>query len=213
MNARFRLAGLALCLCSGPALAAPAASAPAADAAREAGPACEAAVAESVRDMRGRDAQELQFMAEKRRLLPSSDGETSVKGEGRYRGGSAAFTSFTYRCLFNAATGGTTGVVFSETGGPRPQAAEKPWQPDLLNLSPEACETAVAAALKAKYPRVGRIAFGSDSRQLRPGPNGSSRLEGRGGLERAVGMHSIPFSYRCDYDSRSSKLIGVQTSE
>jgi hypothetical protein len=104
-------------------------------------------------------------------------------------------------------------VVFSETGVNRTQAVEKPWQPDIVNLSTEACEAGVAAALKSKHPRVGRIAFGSDSRQLRPSANGGTRLEGQGGVERALGMSSIPFSYRCEYDTRTSKFLSAQVNE
>ena len=48
------------------------------------------------------------------------------------------------------------------------------------NVSPEACESAVAATLKKQHPRVGRIHFGSDSRRMQPGENGRVELLGVG---------------------------------
>jgi hypothetical protein len=177
----------------------------------DAGDRCEAAVAETVRRMRGRDAQEVEFVGAKRALSSTQDSEeTGVRGEGRYRGRGAGSMSFTYSCAFNAKTGATSGVMFRETGGTRADAA---WEPDLSKLSPEACEAAAASSLKEKYPRVGRIAFGSDSRQLRPAPNAHTSLEGQGALQRAPGMNSVPFRYRCEIDPRSGKVVDVQTQD
>ena len=182
------------------------------DAGKSAGDACETAVAETVRAARGRDAQEVQFIGAKRALSPTPGDETGVKGEGRYRGKAGSSIPFSYSCAFNASTGGTTGVMFSDKGGP-PSGAEKPWQPDLATISPEACEVAAAASLKNKHPRVDRITFGSDSRQLRPGPDAHTLLEGHGGVARAPGMNSVPFTYRCEFENRSGKIVGVRTSE
>jgi hypothetical protein len=182
-----------------------------ADAAK-AGDQCETAVAELVRRMRGRDAQEVQFVGTKRALSPGTDDETGVRGEGRYRG-SGRSMPFTYSCTFNTGTGLTSGVVFRDTGAAAAAAAatEKPWQPDLTNLSPEACESAAAASLKDRHPRVSRVTFGSDSRQMRPGPNDHLLLEGRGAVERAPGMNAIPFTYRCEVETRRGRVVAVQT--
>lgn len=174
---------------------------------------CEDAVAETIKNIRGRDAHEVQFVGAKRTLSPRGGDETGVKGEGRYRGAAGGSVSFTYTCAFNAQTGATSGVLFRETGGTRASvSAEQAWQPDLTKVSPEACETATAAALKDKYPRVGRIAFGSDTRQLRPAPNAHISLEGQGAVQPAPGMNSSPFKYRCEFEGRSGKLVSVQTS-
>jgi hypothetical protein len=182
------------------------------DASKSAADACETAVAETVRAARGRDAQEVQFIGAKRALSPTPGDETGVKGEGRYRGKSGGSMPFTYSCAFNASTGGTTGVMFSDKGAV-PSIAERAWQPDLTNISPEACEVATAAALKGKYPRVDRITFGSDSRQLRPAADAHTLLEGQGGVAHAPGMNSVPFTYRCEFENRSGKIVGVKTSE
>ncbi len=206
MNTPLHCAGLALLLCAtGVAVAAPP------DTAKAAGDACETAVADTVRRMRGRDAQEVQFIGAKRAISPTPGDETGVKGEGRYRGPAGA-VSFTYSCAFNAETGATGGVVFREIGPARP-SGEASWQPDLSKLSPEACEAATAAALKDKYPRVGRIAFDGESRQLRPAPNAGTSLEGQGALERAPGMNSVPFTYRCEFEPHGGKVVSVQTKD
>lgn len=174
---------------------------------------CEDAVAQTVKDMRGREAQEVEFIAAKRVLRPEQGDETRVQGHGRYRGAVGAPTPFTYGCAYDAKTDNTSGVVFRDQRAALAQAAaEAAWQPDLSKLSPEACETATAAALKDKHPRVARIVFGSDSRQMRPAPNGRSSLEGQGAVQRAAGMSAIPFSYRCVYDPNSGRVVEVQTT-
>lgn len=206
MKLRHLLFPPALALCGGMAhAAAPPDAAKAAES-------CEAAVMETIKDMRGRDAQDVQFQKDRRVLSPTTGEETDVKGAGRYRSPAGASMPFTYGCAYNAATGATSGVVFRDAGGLR-ASEEKAWQPDLTSVSPEACETAVAAALKAKHPRVGRIAFGSDSRQLRPAPAGRSSLEGVGAVEKAPGMNLVPFRYRCEFEPGNAKVVAVQTFE
>jgi hypothetical protein len=175
---------------------------------------CEKEVTESVQQMRGRQAQEVQFVGSKRAVAPGSGEEIGIKGEGRYRGASGTFTAFTYSCAYSPETRATTGVLFSDKGGAARAAPGKPWQPDLTSVSPEACERATAIDLKQKYPRVERITFGSDSRQLRAAPNErNSLLEGQGALARAAGMNAVPFTYRCEFDTRSGQVVGVQTRD
>jgi hypothetical protein len=190
----------------------PADTAKSADSGKKAGDACENAVAETVRRMRGKDAHEVQFIGAKRALTPTPGDETGVKGEGRYRSAAGSSVPFTYSCAYNAKTGATSGALFRETGTAR-ASTERAWQPDLTHVSPAACETATAAALKDKYPRVGRIVFGSDSRQLRPAPNAHTSLEGKGAVERAPGMSAVPFEYACEIETRSGKVVGVKTSD
>ncbi|WP_298831376.1 hypothetical protein [uncultured Piscinibacter sp.] len=173
---------------------------------------CEQEVTATIRRMRGRDAKEVQFIASRRVLLPNNEDETAIRGEGRYRAATGPDVSFTYSCAYSAASDATSGVVFRETGGTR-AAAEKPFEPDLTNVSPEACESAVAAALKKQHPRVGRIHFGSDSRRMQPGENGRVELLGVGSVERAAGMNLIPFSYRCVVEPRNGRVVTVSTKE
>jgi hypothetical protein len=173
---------------------------------------CEAAVAEAIKRMRGREAQDVQFAKTRRTLAPSSDDETSLKGEGRYRGASGRVMPFTYGCALNTKTGATSGVVFRELASAT-AAEEKAWQPNLTNVSPDACEGAAAANLKQKNPRVGRIVLDSESRQLKPGPDDRILLEGRGAVERAPGMNSVPFTYQCEVEPRNGRIVSIQTSQ
>lgn len=206
MNTRtLPLSLAALWLCSAAAHAAAPADA------SKAAESCEAAVIDTIKEMRGRDAQDVQFAKERRVLTPTTGDDTDVKGGGRYRSAAGASLPFTYGCAFNTQTGATSGIVFRDAGAKT--APEKPWEPDLANVSPEACEAAVAANLKSKHPRVGRIAFGSDSRQLRPAPAGRSSLEGVGAVERAPGMSLVQFTYRCEFEPGNAKIVAVQTIE
>lgn len=173
---------------------------------------CEQEVADTVRRMRGREARDVQFVASRRVLTPQAEDETAIRGEGRYRAASGASVGFTYGCAYSAANDSTSGVVFRETSGQQ-AVTERPFEPDLTNVSPQACESAAAAALKKLHPRVGRINFGSDSRRMQPGENGRVELLGSGSVERAQGMNLIPFSYRCEVDPRSGRVVNVSTKE
>jgi hypothetical protein len=177
-----------------------------------AGERCEAAVTETVKHMRGDDARQVQFTRARRAIAPPVDEETDVKGEGTYRGAAGAARPFSYSCAYNIKSGTTSGVVFRDLGPAKTDSAEAAWQPDLSTLSPDACEAAVATALKGKYPRVGRIAFGSDSRKLRQAPNGRTGMDGVGSVERAPGMSLIPFDYRCEFEARTGKVVSVRTA-
>jgi hypothetical protein len=170
---------------------------------------CEDAVASAVERVRGKDAHDVQFLGAKRAITTDSD-DIGVKGEGRYRRGAAAIP-FTYSCAFNTRTGGTSGVVFKEAPGAE-VAEAKPWQPDITNVSPDACETAVAALLKDQHPRVAGIAFRSDTRRLQPAPGARVGLEGQGTLQRAPGMNPNPFRYRCEFDP-SGKVVTARAAD
>lgn len=178
--------------------------------------ACEAAAAETLRGLRGRAAQEVQFSAARRSAPPGADDASSatIAGNGSYRGASGGATAFSYTCAYDADTGKASGVVLRDArAGGATAAAQPAWEPDLTHLSPEACEAAAAAALKDKYPPVGRIAFDPDTRQLRPAPNARTSLEGRGRMERAAGMNSAPFSYRCVLETASGRVVSVTTRD
>lgn len=174
---------------------------------------CEEEVTSTVKRMRGREAQEVQFLSARRVLTPQGDDETSIRGEGRYRSAGGASVSFTYGCAYDASNDATSGVVFRENPGQRAAASEKAYEPDLTNLSPQACESAVAAELKKLHPRVARINFGSDSRRLQPAEFGRVEMSGAGSVERAPGMNLIPFRYRCELEPRSGRVVAASTTE
>ncbi|MBX3607677.1 MAG: hypothetical protein KF788_20555 [Piscinibacter sp.] len=174
---------------------------------------CESEVAETIRRIRGKAAQEVQFIAGRRVLTPATDDETSVRGEGRYRAGSGDAVPFTYSCAYNSANDSTSGALFRDVPVQRAAAAEKAFEPDLTNISPEACESAAANSLKSKHPRVGRIVFGSDSRRMQPGANGLVQLAGQGAVQRAAGMNATPFAYQCEVNPRTGRVVGIHTSD
>ena len=190
-------------------------AAPAGDSAR-ALERCEAAVVDTLRKLRGKQAQEVQFTPAQRAVNPGDEGEISVKGAGRYRSGNGpgavgAGASFSFSCSFSAKTGLASGVVLREAGA---NAARAPadWQPDLSRVSPDACESAAAQLLKEKHPRVAQIAMEPDTRRLQPGPDDHIMLLGQGALRPAPGMNAVPFSYSCEIDGRNGRLVGVKTS-
>ena len=166
---------------------------------------CEDEVADTVRAVRGKDVQDLQFLAGKRVLATDGD-DIAVKGEGHYRRAGAS-VGFAYSCAFNVKTGATSGVVLRDTAA---AGNGKPWQPDLSQVSPEACETAVAAVLKDQHPRVSGISFRSDTRKLLPASDTRLGLEGLGQMQRAPGMNLQDFNYRCEFDPRSGKVLSAR---
>ena len=173
--------------------------------------ACEEQVSRTVQ--RDRDgARQVQFVGTKRTLSAISDEETGIKGEGRYRSRAGVLTPFSYSCVFNPRTGEASGVVISESAAVTAPSATGTAS-DAPIASTDACESAVAQALKDKHPRASRIVFGSDSRTLRPAPNARTAMEGEGAVDRAPGMSTVRFSYSCLYDARSGKVERVQTSE
>ncbi len=172
---------------------------------------CEAAVQETLRKLRGKRAQEVQFMPAQRVVSARDEAEISVKGAGRYHAGSGVGAPFSYSCSFNTQSGLASGVVLRETGSAATRGAAD-WQPDLSRISPQACESATARLLKEKHPRVAQIAMQPDTRRLQPGPDDHITLLGQGAVQRAPGMNAVPFSYACEFEGRSGRLIGVKTS-
>lgn len=173
---------------------------------------CEFEVERTLRRIRGKAVQEVQFVAGRRVLTPAGDDETSVRGEGRYRQTGRGSVPFTYSCAYNSKTDTAAGALFRDAVAQR-EPVERPFEPDLTRLSPEACESAVASLLKKRHPRVGRISFGSDTRRIEPGDNGFVRLAGQGGLQRAPGMYAVPFTYRCEIEPRSGRVVDVQATD
>lgn len=183
-----------------------------------AGDRCESAVADTVRRVRGKPVVEVDFVAGQRRAVPAvgTDEEIGVNGEGRYRMAGGLVVPFTYTCAFNARTGGTSGVLFKDELPAQAAAAagsDAAWQPDLSTFSPQSCESATAALLKDRFPRAGRITFASETRKLAPVTRQRTALEGRGTVERAAGMAPDAFSFRCEFEPQSGRVLAVRTLE
>jgi hypothetical protein len=175
----------------------------------DAGGRCETEVTETLERLHGKAARSVRFEAGKRQLSRGDGDDAAIRGEGRYTlGGTLA--PFQYSCAYNLRTGETSGVVVRDTGSARAAPA---WDPDLAKVSPGDCEAATAALLKNRNPRIGRIAFDSETRRLEPVSNERIGLQGQGALQRAPGMLSLPFSYRCEFDGRDGRVVAVQASD
>lgn len=171
---------------------------------------CEAAVVETLRKLRGAAVQDVQFLPAERSVAQAEDSDIAVRGGGRYRPRTGtASSSFSYSCSFSPKTDLASGVVLRDAAS---AAAPAAWQPDLSRVSPESCESAIAQLLKNKHPRVAQIGFEPDTRRMEPGPDNHIVLQGHGGVQRAPGMNSVPFSYRCEIDPRNGRVVDVKTS-
>jgi hypothetical protein len=178
--------------------------------------ACQKAAREALRDTRGA-IDEVSFAAPPSVLAgTSSDEEFNFKGTGRYRVKPGAAREFTYSCSYNKHSGTVAGVVLREVAASdaapiRAAATAAPPEPDLSHVSPQACESGAAVALQRRHPKVERISFNTELRQLRQSSPTQGSLNGQGMAVRTPGDPSTHFSYQCEFDPRSGRVIGVQT--
>ncbi len=179
--------------------------------------ACQKAAQDALRSTRG-VVDELSFVA-----LPtlqtgtSNNDELNFRGAGHYRIKSGAAREFSYSCTYSTHSAVVAGVVLREAAveaAASPTAAtSKPVEPDLSHVSPQACESAVAVTLQRRHPKVERIHFNPELRQLRQDSLAHGNLSGQGTAVRAPGDPSTHFSYQCEFDPRSGHVIGVQTAD
>lgn len=193
------------------------ASAPASGAAAGAAQACEQAVRETLRTTRGGTA-DVSFNAPPGAVPGVADGgDVLLRGAGRARSGSAART-FTYSCTFDTRAGSVAGVVLRDAApaGERVAAPQpvRTVEPDLSAVSPAACESAAASALKRRWPNVGRIAFNADTRSLVQDSAGTAKLEGQGTAQPQLGNDlSSHFTYHCALDARSGRVLALRLAD
>jgi hypothetical protein len=178
----------------------------------KAGERCEAAVETTLRDLRGREFQSVEFAAARRSVTALTEEETAVKGEGRYRLKGGAGHPFSYTCSVNPQSGATSGVLLRELR-PAPAAPARAWQPDIAKLSPADCQSAIVAVLKERHPRVAGIVFDADARSLEPAENDATALTGRGVMQRAPGMNAATFRYRCEFEPKRGRIVEAQAIE
>ncbi len=142
----------------------------------------------------------------------SSESQIVLHGEGDLRD-AAAPRKFTYRCNIDANSAGAVGVVIRQVAGQQPASAEpQPIdEPDLSHLSPTACESSAAAALKQRWPKVSRITFDTTTRRLTQQSASRSELRGQGRAqpdpEPQVLVH---FSFDCSIDPRDGRIVEMR---
>jgi hypothetical protein len=199
-------------VCLGEAIAQ--ASAPAASPPLRAGAAaaCERAAQETLQSSR-RSVGGVSFNAAPSTVPGAADAsELVLRGTGRVLSSSGS-RPFSYSCNYDVQSGQVTGVVVRNAGGTERKPAARSVEPDLSNVSPSACESSAAAALKRRWPSVGRIVFNSETRQLSQDASGQARLLGQGAAALQVGGPSTHFSYDCAIDARTGRVTGLQLAQ
>jgi len=179
----------------------------------EATAACERAAQQSLAS-KGGPAAELKFNAAPS-LQPdrSNDGQIVLRGGGSWRA-PAGMRRFEYSCNVDPRTPEAVGLVLRDT---TPAAAlAKPalgaLEPDLRQLSPQACEASVAAALKKRWPSVSEIRFDSGARSLVQSSSSKAELHGQG---RALPLQGSPFTlfgFDCEIDPRDGRVLSTRVS-
>lgn len=202
---------LAIAMASQGAVAA-AASAPAAAPAVSqrslAAAACERAVQSTLRDTRG-DSAAPTFSTAPSVIPGAADAaEITLRGAGQVRSGAGA-RPFSYSCNFDIASAAVTGVVVRDSGSTAAAPVPRAVEPDLSHLSPTACESAAAAALKRRWPGVTQINFNPDTRQLSQDTSGLASLRGQGSATPTVRDPDVHFSYDCAIDARNGRVMKV----
>ncbi len=175
--------------------------------------ACELAVRATLRNARGA-AAEVSFNAPPAALPGSADGgDLLLRGAGRARSGGSART-FTYSCTYDTRASSVAGVVLRDAVPADERAAAAPVrtvEPDLSQISPAACESAAATALKRRWPNVGRIAFNADTRSLIQDSAGTAKLEGQGTAQPQPSSDlSAHFRYQCALDAASGRVLALR---
>lgn len=160
-------------------------------------------------------AAELRFTAAPsvQRPLPD-DGRIVLQGEGKWRD-AAAVRAFQYSCNIDAHGGEAVGVVIRQLS-PAPDAPAKPppvLEPDLSHLSPAACESSAAAALKRRWPQVSQISFDAETRRLTQQSASRADLQGQGRAQASPGAPAlVHFGFDCTVDPRDGRVIGMRLS-
>lgn len=160
-------------------------------------------------------AAELRFAAAPsvQRPLPD-DGRIVLQGEGKWRD-AGTVRAFKYSCNIDAQGSDAVGVVIRQLS-PAPDAAAtapKAMEPDLSHLSPAACESSAAAALKRRWPQVSQISFDVETRRLTQQSASRAELQGQGRAQASPGSPTlVHFGFECTVDPRDGRVIGMRLS-
>jgi hypothetical protein len=108
----------------------------------------------------------------------------------------------------------TVGLVLRDTTPasalPAPRRARP--EPDLSHLSPAACESGAAAALKRRWPGVSQISFDTATRSLLQDSPGRAELQGQGHAVPAPGQPATHFRFDCEIDPRDGRVLGMRVA-
>lgn len=200
------LFALTLLLAAAGALAA-AASEPASGRAAAAA-ACERAAQSTLRDTRGAAASATFDRAPSLVPGPADAGEMTLRGSGQARTPNGA-RPFSYSCTYDTRNNAVAGVVLRDVGTPDRAVPARAVEPDLSQISPTACESAAADALKRRWPGVAQIAFNANTRQLSQEAGGPASLRGQGQAIPSLRAPATHFSYDCALDPRNGRVLKI----
>jgi hypothetical protein len=171
--------------------------------------ACERAARNTLRETRGAAAIAVFNAAPTPAPGTADAAEVTLRGSGQVRGASGA-RAFSYSCTIDARNNEVAGVVLRDAGTPERTAVARPVEPDLSNVSPLACESAAAAALKQRWPGVSQIAFNAATRTLAQDSGASADLRGQGTAQPAPNSPSTHFTYHCAIDPRNGRVLATR---
>lgn len=178
---------------------------------RAAATACERAATETLRSGRGAATASVSFNAPPAVVPgPADAAELTLRGAGRVQAGTSPARPFSYSCSYDTQADKVAGIVVRDAGTPVQGAAPRPVDPDLSFVSPTACESAAADALKRRWPGVSRIAFNPDTRELSQDASGEAHLRGQGTALPNTGAPATHFAYDCTIDARNGRVTGLQ---
>ena len=143
----------------------------------------------------------------------SSDSQIVLRGVGRWRG-TGGVRSFDYSCNVDPRTFEAIGLVMRDSTPVAAEAApaRTPTEPDLSHLSPAACESSAAEALKQRWPRVSQISFDSATRSLLQESPSRAKLHGNVRAVPEPGLPSTHFGFDCEIDPRDGRVVSTRVS-
>lgn len=171
--------------------------------------ACERAALVTLRETRG--AGTVASFGSAPAVVPGATDATemTLRGNGQVRTASGS-RSFSYSCTYDTRNDAVAGVVVRDLAPPERPATARAVEPDLSQISPIACESAAAGALKRRWPGVARISFNADTRQLSQEAGGNASLRGQGNAEPSAREPATHFSYDCTVDPRNGRVVAVR---
>ena len=143
----------------------------------------------------------------------SNEGQVALRGSGRARAANGARV-FSYLCTVDLATREAVGLVLRDQAPAAPKAApaRPPAEPDLRELSPAACESSAAEALRRQWPRVSSISFDRSTRRFRQPAADLAELHGSGLALPAPGAPNTVFTFDCKIDPRDGWVLETNVS-
>ena len=171
--------------------------------------ACERAAQDTLRDTRGA-AVSASFDATPALVPGAADAiEVTLRGTGQARAANASWR-FSYSCTYDSRTSTVAGMVVRDAAPAERAATVRAAEPDLSLISPAACESAAAGALKRRWPGVAHIIFNNDTRQLSQLSGSSASLRGQGTATPTLQDPATHFGYDCAIDPRSGRVVGLR---